>query len=86
MTHQVNWRPVTEAPEDRQICHIRGDGKYLLMSIMYVAEMGAWVDLFATREAGASYNRTDSGITAWVPEDELDLNGGMPDAEESNQT
>lgn len=76
--HVVKWRPVTEAPEDKQVCHIRGDGSYLLMGIMFVKGMDAWVDLFATAEAGASYNRVDSGITAWVSEDELDLESGMP--------
>jgi len=76
--HVVHWRSVDDAPADKQLCHIRGDGGTVLMDVPYDAKAQIWWDFFATPEAGHGYGRAN-GITAWVPASELDFDAGYPE-------
>jgi len=80
----VKWNSVDVEPEDKQFCHIRGESAWVLTHIMYSRDLRAWVDLFATPEAGASYGK-ESGICAWVDASAVDFNAGMPEDEKHTE-
>lgn len=76
----ANWhKPAEQLPEDNQACHlyiVRGmAADAIILDIIYKKDMGGWLDLFATEEAGSIYK--SEHITAWIPVEELDF--GMPD-------
>lgn len=67
---QIIWRRPQDEPADRQPCNIvQCDGlcNYIVCNISYFRESKAWVDLFATGEAGEAYEAKN--VTAWMPAD-----------------
>ena len=74
----ARWRSADIEPDDRLVCHLRGNGSLMLIGVPYYKDIGGWCDLFATSESGHVYNK-GNGVTAWMPADELDLDTGCPE-------
>ena len=65
------WRRPQDEPEDRQACNIATcDGmlcSVIVCNIPYFRGAKAWIDLFATTEAGDTY--PSDMVSAWMPAD-----------------
>lgn len=63
------WRRPEDEPADRQVCNIASCQGFLctfiVCNVPYFREAKAWIDLFATKEAGEIY-KADT-VTAWMP-------------------
>jgi hypothetical protein len=68
--YKIQWRPSNQKPEHNQFCHIRGENDYIVLEVCYKQEADAWLNLFATLEAGHIYAAKD--VSGWIPADELD--------------
>jgi hypothetical protein len=65
----MEWRSRNQKPEPNQICHIRGEGEYIILGVCYKADGDLFLNLFATAQEGHVYAR--SVIVAWLPAEDI---------------
>jgi hypothetical protein len=64
----IDWKRCSaEMPDDNDECILYSDETdKVLGPIVYKADMGAWMDLFATPEAGYIFKPGENGPTHWA--------------------
>lgn len=65
----IDWKHCSLAmPNDNQDCILYSDETDQLVGpIIYKADFGGWIDLFATKEAGHVFRPGENGPTHWAP-------------------